>query len=113
MTKLLDYILENYYTHDEIKRYIEKYIKRGHTFENFNDFLHCMIWIEEDNFPYSLDFMNVTASTTWGICQEYLGNLDERDRIIIADRSGCWSYPMGGKYTSFREICQDIQTKFA
>jgi hypothetical protein len=41
--------------------------------------------------------MNVYKSSTWAVCQEFLGNLNKSDYDYAQSRGGIWSHEAGGK----------------
>ena len=65
--------------------------------------------------------MNVTMSSTWAVCQEFLGNLSGIDLQYSKQRGGIWAstfmrsdqlYDKTGRIITVREILTDLIEKF-
>ncbi len=89
MTNIVDYVFETFPTNDntfiDFKQYclqftdVDKWNWKIFT-QNLSDFLFM-----KDN------TISVLNSSTWAICQEFLGNLSGRDLSYSQSRGGLWS----------------------
>ncbi len=49
--------------------------------------------------------INVRCSSSWAVCQEFLGNLDGHDLDYAKSRAGSWTFGTNGSYhVSMREL---------
>ncbi len=89
MSNIIDYVFETFPTNDntflDFKQYclqftdVDKWNWKIFT-QNLSDFLFM-----KDN------TISVLNSSTWAICQEFLGNLSGRDLSYSQSRGGLWS----------------------
>lgn len=57
--------------------------------------------------------MNVCKSSTWAVCQEFLGNLSGQDLWYSKQRGGLWSFDQANaKIITVREILNRFKTDF-
>lgn len=60
--------------------------------------------------------MTVRKSSTWAVCQQYLGNLTEDDDVYASSRGGIWSFDMSDitepQLVSIRDIINDLEKNF-
>jgi hypothetical protein len=89
MSNIVDYVFETFPTNDntflDFKQYclqftdVDKWNWKIFT-QNLSDFL-----FNQDN------TITISNSSTWAICQEFLGNLSGRDLSYSQSRGGLWS----------------------
>ena len=86
------------------------------TWRDFAKGLSDIIELEEEG------VMNVRKSSTWAVCQEFLGNLSDSDLWYSTQRGGIWSISYGqeddngrvsdAKIVSVRQILNRFKTEY-
>ena len=100
---LLQYVLEKYpnTTYTNFLKFCEPY-----NINNWRDFAEMYAKF------VSIECENITVydSSSWGVCQEFLGNLTGRDLWYTESRSGFWSMPDTStlQIVTVREILSDL-----
>jgi len=74
-------------------------------FEKWQDFVTCLSSYESNE---NKD-MNVVKSSSWAICQEFLGNLTGDDLEYTKERSGIWNLD---RQITTREVLLAVKMKY-
>jgi len=89
MTNIVDYAFTTYPTNDDILLNFKKYCEEFQNLDSWNwkDFTQKLsdFLFNEDN------KISVTNSSTWAVCQEFLGNLKDFELKYAQSRGGLWS----------------------
>jgi len=89
MTNIIDYVFETFPTKDNIFLNFKQYCLQFPDVDNWNwkDFtqkLSDFLFNEDTN-------ISISNSSTWAVCQEFLGNLTGNDLYYAQLRGGLWS----------------------
>jgi len=99
------YVLTKYETADrELVRYLMKNDENIRTYKDFAFFLALYTSRDEPN-------MNVLKSSTWAVCQEFLGNLSGDYLDYSQSRGGSWSFT-DGENVSVRQVLTDLRETY-
>jgi hypothetical protein len=89
MTNIVDYAFDTFPTKDEILIEFKNHCIQCHNINNWNwkNFvknLSNFLFIKDTN-------ITITKSTTWAVCQEFLGNLSGKELHYAQSRGGLWA----------------------
>ena len=106
MFTLVQFVNDNFPStiQDEFFEYISQFDTTIWTWKDFTQHLSDFVQKDEDN-------MSVTTSSTWAVCQQFLGNLSGSDLEYADCRGGIWAFS-SGKITSVREVLTELQNEF-
>jgi hypothetical protein len=89
MTNIVDYVFETFPTNDNTLLNFKKYSLQFSDVDSWNwkDFTQKLsdFLFNDDN------TISITNSSTWAVCQEFLGNLTGKDLHYSQSRGGLWS----------------------
>lgn len=110
---LLKYVIEKYglpYDENVAKALIDEN-KKDNSLKVWSSFVRVVSDAIEKEESDAGQTISVCMSSTWAICQEYLGNLQGQDAEYTKMRSGTWRID-DSKIISFREIVEDLKNSF-
>lgn len=112
--KLIDFVKTEYPREpDDTMIFLEKTDKEG-KLNTYRDFALALSQCESEKYSH----ISVEKSSTWAVCQEFLGNLKGYDLGYAQSRGGIWHCSVSGppsvkcKITSVREILTNLSEKF-
>ena len=83
---IVDYVFSTYPSNEQQDIFEEFCRENSSNISTWHDFTEVLA-----NF-YTDTNMSVTKSSTWVVCQEFLGNLDETSLEYTQSRGGIWSF---------------------
>jgi hypothetical protein len=89
MTNIIDYVFNTFPTKDHILLQFKEYCLQFQNIDNWNwkDFTQNL-----SDFLFNKDNqISVTNSSTWAVCQEFLGNLSGKELQCAKSRGGLWA----------------------
>lgn len=101
---LFSYLLQKWKINYDLFDYLQQYESKMKTYKDFAFIVSLWVSCDENE-------MTVDKSSTWAICQEFIGNLSGDLLDYSKSRGGIWIFD-DKDIVSFRSVITDLQEKY-